>query len=609
MNRTSCIPPVSTLLAIAFSATATIAVGQTDNFDDGNDTGWQRLDPTAVLNFFGVPGTYATYTFPATSTGLGYRLATVPPPVGDAGPGRAFGYRSEEYGRLQVGVDVSDWPTGVDEAFGLLIRAGDIGIGSTTGYVMNYNAADGNLQINSITGESPDTIGQTALPLNPADGPFRFVGTASEDLFVVQVFRASDTVNPVGAVIARNADYASGKAGVFVFDRNEPASRYQPTAVTFDNYAATAPAAGSVPFLVTELLPLPGATVLDPLPVFRLAAANFDGTLSGDTGKVFIDGTEVSQVTLTNMVVQQNVTEPFPGVTVEYRPSAVLSNGPHTVEIRFAESNGTAHTNRWNFTMQARALPLALRLPESSAVAGSRGFNVHFVQAAATPMLANSLERAESQLAQNSPIPAVSSTNVVSPVINFSQAASLGASSGTIGDDLPIPGIQEDNTDNFALEATGWVQLPAGVVRLGVQSDDGYSVTSGSVLGSRIAPANESWDVVVPAAGLYPVRLVWWETGGGAHCEFFSEDRTTGVRTLLNGAGGFPVYSAVTAPAARLLASETLAGPFVEAAGVTVDETAGTFSVALSGNTRFFSAEPGITSIRIQGDTVVISYR
>lgn len=609
MNRISSAPFASALLAIAFSATATVAFGQSDNFDDGNDAGWTRLDPTAILNFFGVPGTYATYTFPATSTGIGYRMATTPPPIDDAGPGRAFGYRNEDYSRLQVGADVSDWPTGVDEAFGLLIRAGNIGIGSTTGYVMNYNAADGNLQINSITEESPDTIGQTAIPLNPANGPYRFVGTASDDLFVVQVFRVSDTVNPLGSVIARSTTYASGKAGVFVFDRNDPASEYQPTAVTFDNYSAAAPAAGSVPYLVTELSPAPGGVAVDPLPTIRLAAANFDGTLADNFGKVFIDGVEVSQVSLTNSVTQQNVAETFAGLTVQHRPTAVLADGPHTVEVRFNESNGTGHTNRWSFTMQARGFLSSLRLPESSAVTASRGFNVRVVQAAATPLLDNTITRAESQLAANSTIPAVSSTNLVLPVINLSQAASVGASSGTIEGDLPIPGLEENNTDNFALEATGWIQLPAGIVRLGVQSDDGYAVTSGTILGFHNGTANETWDVVVPEAGLYPVRLVWWERSGDAHCEFFSVDPATGARTLLNGEGGFPVYSAVTASLPRLLASDTLGGTFSTAAGVTLDQTAGTFTVALSGNTRFFRAEPGITSIRIEGGNVVIRYR
>lgn len=44
------------------------------------------------------------------------------------------------------------------------------------------------------------------------------------------------------------------------------------------------------------------------------------------------------------------------------------------------------------------------------------------------------------------------------------------------------------------------------------------------------------FNVTVPTAGVYPLRLLWMEGGGGASVEWFSVDSTTGGRVLLNDA-------------------------------------------------------------------------
>jgi len=48
--------------------------------------------------------------------------------------------------------------------------------------------------------------------------------------------------------------------------------------------------------------------------------------------------------------------------------------------------------------------------------------------------------------------------------------------------------------------------------------------------------------VQVPAAGVYPFRLIWYNGGGDANSEFFTIDDTTGIRTLINDAAS-PVKS------------------------------------------------------------------
>src|SRR6185437_14193297 len=69
-----------------------IAMGQSDDFNDGNDTGWVHLDlGTGTQGFY--PG--ANYSFPGDNlVGTAYRIAAPAPPdeqLGE-GPARAFSY-------------------------------------------------------------------------------------------------------------------------------------------------------------------------------------------------------------------------------------------------------------------------------------------------------------------------------------------------------------------------------------------------------------------------------------------------------------------------------------------------------------------------------------
>lgn len=110
----------------------------------------------------------------------------------------------------------------------------------------------------------------------------------------------------------------------------------------------------------------------------------------------------------------------------------------------------------------------------------------------------------------------------------------------------PIPGVAVDaSNDNIVVETTTYLELKKGIYRMGVNSDDGFKVTvapgqpsvKGVTLGEFSGGRGASdtiFDFVVAEDGYYPVRLLWWEGDGGANCEWFSVDRTTGVKTLIN---------------------------------------------------------------------------
>ena len=76
-------------------------------------------------------------------------------------------------------------------------------------------------------------------------------------------------------------------------------------------------------------------------------------------------------------------------------------------------------------------------------------------------------------------------------------------------------------------EITTWLELPAGYTKFGINGDDGYfvseapaGVTNGISL-FKIDRGGGSADfpfaVIAPQAGLYPIRVLYYQGGGGAN--------------------------------------------------------------------------------------------
>ncbi|HKS38790.1 MAG TPA: hypothetical protein VJW76_16465 [Verrucomicrobiae bacterium] len=125
-----------------------------------------------------------------------------------------------------------------------------------------------------------------------------------------------------------------------------------------------------------------------------------------------------------------------------------------------------------------------------------------------------------------------------------------------------FPGIPGTglHTDNFAVEVVAYVELTAGIHTFGVNvgtdrtdvnNDDSYQVFCGvnardffaARVGEfeRFAPPfvanthNENlFSVDAPVAGIYPFRLVYWQTGLGANLQWYSVNPFTQERILVN---------------------------------------------------------------------------
>lgn len=606
-----------TVAAAAVLAPPAVA-DDTDDFDAGTTPGWDFFDLTAVLNGFGIPGVYAHYTFPPDGNGgRAFEITTTSLPLAvqdQVGPPRAFAYPPTVYSRLLLHIDLLTWNTTMDQAFGPLFFAIEVGPGTTTGYVMNYNVSGSVIQLNSIAGEQPTTIAETPLTLNPAAHTYRWELSAYSGNLLGRVFQLPDTNNPIGSVIAIDSTTPSGVVGLLSYDRtsNPP---YVGTDSTFDNYDAATPAAGSLTAAPVFLIPTPGSTVLISQPTIELQVLDRETKSDPTSFRLAVDGVAVPAglLSVSNTITVLNNSTPFGGQTVVYVPATPLSAGVHEVQSVYADSSGAFFTNKWSFTTEYLSHPI-VGTPEGS------GFNVRVVQAPQSPVLANSLSRADAQLTTNSTIPQIYSTNVIASFINYSSKAIDGGTDSPFGNDQIVPGQIDDQTiNNWAMLATTYLQLPAGLITLGVQCDDGYRVTSGGlVLGIHDGgPANQTFQFYVAEAGLYPFTLEWYQAGGAAYVNFFestpTEHADTQNRVLLNTLDAYPAYPSVSVQPS-LVGASSVSGPYLPVAGAVWDSSALTFTTPLVPGipVQFYrvSATPGatISKVAISGDNLVIGY-
>ncbi len=382
------------------------------------------------------------------------------------------------------------------------------------------------------------------------------------------------------------------------------------------NYLVFIPAAGSglQPATIAGVFPADGAVAETVTPEIRVTFQNRDTKVDEGSIKLFLNGAAVTP----------GITSEPNGPVLGYVFSALPTSGSvNKARVIFSDNQGVAKTNDWSFVVQYSALDPANR---RAGPGKTPGFAVRVVQAPIGSGLENSLGRAEDQLAANSKIPATISTSKVSLVVNFTQNE-LPSNDGYFEDAETVPGLSgsDNGTDDIAMEIQTYLNLSAGVHRFGVRSDDGFKVTSGnSTTDQSVTPlgfrnggtADMTFDFVVPQAGFYPFRMVWYERGGGAHVEWFSLNVATGARTLINdpespaSIKAFVDLAPETLKPSRLFSSATVTGPFQEEAEAKFDASSRSVSLRIKDSSRFYIIEgqTRIIQIRISGDQVVLNY-
>lgn len=291
---------------------------------------------------------------------------------------------------------------------------------------------------------------------------------------------------------------------------------------------------------VSAVEPASGSTVQTVSPVVSATILNRDTSVDVSSIKLEING----------QVVPAQVVSNASGATLSYPLDPLPAAGATTTaRISFKDNQGQDVSTTWQFVVSYASLDPALRV---AGTGQTRGFNVRVVQAEVGQPNENSLAYAESLLRPSPARTLYYDTNVVEQVINFSQDGP-GSANGSFPDDLLVPGLDPGySTEDIAMEATAYLELPTGKYRFGVNSDDGYKVQvvpsftardTGPLAFHNGGPANETFDFVVPQGGLYRFRLVWYERGGGAHVEFFQGNFNNADRVLLNTTGSINAFT------------------------------------------------------------------
>ena len=247
----------SLLFATSLSHAATIV----DDFNDGNHDGWVRYDPIGLITSGSVASTYG---FP---NGDSYRIqATSSPDPSIFGPSRAGAFRNDAtFSDFRVEVDLLNWGLTDDQQMSLFARGGNIGPGTSNGYVLSYfslpSEGSGALQISRIDGETPQAVNFFGVPnvtditLDPVND-YRLVFTGSRANFTGEVFDLTDLMNPLATVTGFDETYADGLVGLLSATATpNPGDPFQNngTDVTFDNFSAVPEPSGALLAIVGSL--------------------------------------------------------------------------------------------------------------------------------------------------------------------------------------------------------------------------------------------------------------------------------------------------------------------------------------------------------------------
>lgn len=235
MKRLSALLATVVLLPLSLHA-------QLDNFDDGNLDDWTQSDVLAALG-----GKASLFTLTDENT---FRLQTFPSPNPEAlGASRAgIFYESQPYTDVTAIVDVVDWDPDLPQDVGILVRASEIGLGTTTGYALTYDVDEQAVYLSTLTQEAPATIATEPLPMLP-DRSYRYLLSAIGDQITAVITESARPDAPLLTLTVEDTSFTSGVNGLFTNSGTADGT----TDATFDNFSAFDPAAPLTPRQITSL--------------------------------------------------------------------------------------------------------------------------------------------------------------------------------------------------------------------------------------------------------------------------------------------------------------------------------------------------------------------
>ncbi len=250
-------------------------------------------------------------------------------------------------------------------------------------------------------------------------------------------------------------------------------------------------------------------------------------------------------------------------------PAPWASQSEHMVTLVFTDGTLPV-TNSWSFTVQ-NYISLDAGWRVTTVDTNKSGFNWNIYANSNGANTGNSNERAEADLS----LQAVDVNGASLP--NLADPTAVGAATGpgvvpnnspnapihfeiatTLNLDIAatnMPGAPSTDatTDGQAAEVLTYLNLPAGVVHMQVDSDDGWRLYSGAqpadLFGRAVVAEHNDgtgpfqFSFLVPQAGVYPFRLVWENGTGGSHLIWSAfNGGITPVLVNDRAHGGIPAY-------------------------------------------------------------------
>lgn len=385
----------------------------------------------------------------------------------------------------------------------------------------------------------------------------------------------------------------------------------------FHNYLVLVPTTdpGKLRPIVAAAFPVPGSTARQsPIPDPTYASiANRDTTVS-----------EVVSLQLNGVGIAFTKTNTASGIDVGWSVLSTPAAPSITATLVLKDSENVLVTNSWSYSYPM--LRAANRLVGTLA---KRGFDYRMVQADAYEGSDNTIAKGEDQLAIPSSVPFDRTwrTNVMT----------LDWDDGT-GVPKYVPGLDDGPSgynradrgpyDFIAVEALAYIELKAGMHRFGVISDDSFELRSGSnpsdkhatVLGYHNGSFSDfrTFDFLVEADGLYPIRCLWQEEGGGAAFHLTALDPVSNTYKPVNDPSDTSGVVRVFFPGTPIViqteiqSSSTLAGTYVKRTDASINDSTKTVTLPVSGEAQFFklSSDTQLTikSVSVSGGTVTIKY-
>lgn len=241
-------------------------------------------------------------------------------------------------------------------------------------------------------------------------------------------------------------------------------------------------------------------------------------------------------------------------------PALFPAGSTNAIGVSFFDSNGNSNYVARTYVVGGyQVVPPAFATAAGAVNTSIRGFKLRTHQSS-TPHN-NNLALVELQLAGLRGANQIDSLSYPSgadgyftqdfPVINFGRDL---ASQGSFPLDQPIPGFPGnyvttagDAYENATMEILTYLEFPAaGIYRMGVDSDDGFRLSTSKSAADKLGLVLGLFDggrgangtgtqftFVIQQAGIYPVRLIWMNGGGGSDIEWFSI-LPDGTKVLVN---------------------------------------------------------------------------